>query len=268
MRTCVLSIGQIRSLPAALGGAAVLLLPAAFAAAAPLTNGNFEAATNADSATNTFPSWTESTGNAAIKATTALAGSTSALLTGTNGTVGTMSQAVDPLTSSFDLSFSFAAVDPGGASASTSNRSLQLLLTGSNGAQINLIITRGSSTSFGSVQIFGPSAFNAIASQADKVNFSTSLASPVVNTLRLTGTVGGNYTVTTNGTASGPVNFYQAGTASTPTDFTTVNFTTVNAATVNYVVDNVVLTPEPAAAGLLAAAAAAGGLARRRPRSA
>ncbi|HEX8914558.1 MAG TPA: PEP-CTERM sorting domain-containing protein [Humisphaera sp.] len=247
-----------------LAAVAALLLPACPASAAVLTNGNFEAPTGTDSSTTTFPSWGESTGAAAIRATTALSGSTSALLTGTNGTVGTLSQTVDPITGTFDLSFSFAAVNPGGATAGTSDRALQLLLTGSNGAQINLIVIRGSSSAVGSVQIYNGS-FQSIASQVDKVNFSTSLDSPVVNTLRLTGSVGGGYTVATNGTQSGAVSYYQGGTAPLPTDFKTVNFTTVNAATVNYVVDNVTLVPEPAGAGLLAAAAA-GGLAVRRRR--
>lgn len=254
---------------ASYAAAAVLLaLPAAVASAAPLTNGNFEAAGGgADNTTTTFPNWTESNGNAAVRASAPLGGSgTSALLTGNGGTLGTLSQAVTPLTNTFDFSFDFAAVNPGGASPSTNDRALQLLLTGSNGAQINLIIIRGSSPSVGSVQVFGGS-FQSIASQADQVDFSPSLANPVLNTLRLAGSIGGGYTITTNGVTSGAVTFYQgSSSASTPTDFATVNFTTVNAATVNYVVDNVALTPEPASAGVFAAVMAGGLLRRRRRR--
>jgi hypothetical protein len=240
------------------------------ASGAILTNGNFESAPNADSATNTFSNWGESAptgavtpGNAAVKAVTALSGSTSALLTGTSNQVGTLSQTVDPISSSgtFDMSFNLAAVDPGGAG--TGFRSFQLLLTGSNNGQINLIVTRGSTTSVGSVQLFSTSAnaFQAIGPLADKINFSTSLSSPVVNTISISGTPGGNYTVTANGTPSGTVNFYQG--SSNPTDFNSVNFTTVNAATVNYVVDNVTLAPEPASFGLMGLAAI-GLLSRRR----
>lgn len=267
-----------RAARAAGAAAAAVLLPGAWAAAAPLTNGNFEAGTNADNSTNTFLNWAENaagtavnSGNVAVRATTALAGSTSARLTGTGGQagtqIGTLSQTVDPISGAFNLSFALAAVDPGGATPSTANRSFQLLLTGANGAQINLIVIRGSSTSVGTVQLFG-TAFTTPTNLADRINFSTSLASPVVNTLTLAGTVGGSYTVTANGTTSAPVSLYQAGTAATPTDFTSVNFTTVNAATVGYVVDNVAFVPEPASAGLLGAVALAGLTRRtaRRPR--
>jgi hypothetical protein len=249
--------------------AALLLVVTASpsASAAPLANGTFESAPNADNSTNTFASWGESTGNAAIKATgtSALAGTTSALLTGATagGTIGTLSQTVDPITGGFNLGFTFAAVNPAGASPSTNDRALQLLLTGSNGAQINLIVIRGSSASTGSVQVFGGS-FQPLASQADKVNFSTSLTSPVLNTITLAGAVGGEYTISTNGNTSGPVTFYQAGTAATPTNFTTLNFTTVNATTQNYTVDNVTLTPEPSSALLLAAGGLLLGARRRR----
>jgi len=265
------TVGKPRNRSTWLAAAAVLA-PAAwasFASAAPLTNGNFEAATNADSATNTFPGWTETAaanaGNTAIRATTPLNGTTSALLTGTSNQIGTLSQAVDPITGSFFLSYNFAGVDPGGAG--TGFRSHQLLLTGANGGQINLIVIRGSTTSTGSVQVFSTTAnaFQALTNLNDKVNFSSSLASPVSNTLTITGTVGGNYTVSVNGTSAAPVSFYQG--TSNPADFTNVNFTTVNAATVNYVVDNVALTPEPGTVGLLAAATGVCLLRRRRRRT-
>jgi hypothetical protein len=53
------------------------------------------------------------------------------------------------------------------------------------------------------VQLFGTS-FNTPTNLADSVDFSTSLASPDLNTLRIAGTVGGSYTVTVNGVASTP----------------------------------------------------------------
>lgn len=227
-----------------------------------LTNGNFEAAGNADSATNTFPGWNETTtattnqGNVAVRAVTALGGTTSARLTGAGNTIGNLTQNISPMTGPFSLSFDFAAVDPG--AAGNANRSLQLLLSGTGG-QINLIVIRGSNSSVGSVQLFGTS-FNAIVSQADRINYSSSLDTPVMNNITITGTVGGSYTINTNGLESGPVSFYQTG---APSNFNAVTFTTTNSNTLNYVVDNVSLVPEPASAGVLAIAGVTA-LARRR----
>lgn len=277
MQSCTKAVGRLRRRSIPLAVVAAVTAPAAWASlgassasAAPLSNGNFEAATNADTATNTFPGWTESAtanaGNTAVKATTALSGLTSAQLTGTSGQIGTLNQTVDPITGSFNLTYTFAGVDPGGAG--TGFRSHQLLLTGTNFGQINLIVIRGSTTSIGSVQVFSTTAnaFQSLTNLVDKVNFSPSLAAPVSNTVNITGTVGGAYTVTVNGTSAAAASTFYQGT--NPTDFNNVQFTTVNSTTANYVVDNVTLTPEPAAAGLLGVGAAAGLLRRRRQRRA
>jgi len=231
-----------------------------------LINGNFEDAPNPDAATNTFAGWNETAptggtpGAAGVRATTALSGIISSrLLASPNGT---LTPSVPAAPSQYQLDVDFAALAPLDNNA---DRTLNIILPGSGG-QINLRLVRPAGATTGNVQVFSSplNAFQTILTGA--VNFSPDLGTPVVNHLRLAADYSDPtaanrfYEVTVNGQGSGPEVFFQNG---TPSNLTRVDFTTVNGTNVSYVIDNVTLTPEPAAAGLLAVGAV-GLLARRR----
>ncbi len=242
-------------------GAPVILLTTVAAHAAPLTNGNFEAALGVDSATSTFASWTETNGNTAIAAPTPLSGSHSAQLVGT--AAGLMSQNPTAITGTYSLTASFAATDPGGSAARVMN-----LIYGQLGAgsQINLRVIEGttSPTTLGSLQVFDTTINNWQTILPNAVPFSTSLSTPTVNSLSIDGTVGGAYTVKVGAASSASVSYYQNGAFAS---IGRVEFHTDNGVNGTYVVDDVTLTPEPCSMTVMSILGGAALLGRRRRRA-
>jgi hypothetical protein len=239
-------------------GAPVVLLTTVAVHAAPLTNGDFEAALGTDSSTSTFPNWTESNGNMAIAAPTPLSGTHSAQLVGT--AAGSMLQNPTAISGIYSLTAKFAAVDPGG----NANRVMNLIYGQLGiGNQVNLRVIQGttSPTTLGSLQVFDTAINNWQTILPNAVPFSTSLATPTVNSLSIDGTVGGSYTVKVGAATSASVSFYQN---APPTSIGRVEFHTDNGTNGTYVVDDVTLTPEPGSVMIMSVLGGAALLARRR----
>jgi hypothetical protein len=245
-------------------GAAVLVLAGVAAPSAHaflLANGDFEAHPNNDASTTTFTGWTESNGGTAVVAATPLAGASSARFVG--GVGGSVTQNLLSTANQFTFTLNFAALAPTNNGA---DRTMNIILQEATaGGQVNFRIVRSADAgTLGDVQVFDNAVFQTILT--DVVNFSSDLATPVVNTLTISGTFNdtpsSSYVVNVNGTNSTARTDYQGGTGQ-PANLARVTFATINGTNVDYVVDNVVVTPEPGSA-TLAADAASLLLARRR----
>ena len=226
------------------------LAPSAHAAL--LTNGDFEVHPNTDASTTTFTGWTESVGTAAVVAATPLAGTSSTrFVAGTGG----VQQDLLGGTNTFTFSAVLAAIAPAN---NASDRTLNLFLQETTGGgQVNFRVIRSADAGTqGDVQVYNGTAFVTILS--DVVNFSTDLATPVTNTLSISGTFNdgptSSYVVTVNGNSSTSRNEFQGG-AGQPSNFARFLVATTNGTNTDFVLDSVVAVPEPASAAALALAA-------------
>lgn len=248
----------------AVGGLCLGVACAAPVRANVILNGDFESPTNANSATNTFPNWTEFAGGAGNAGDTAVVAAVG--ITGTSARLvtdkGNLVQAPAVGLSSYQLDLDFAMPDP----VTAGNRGFSMFIQGSTGqGQINMRVVNGTLAGKGTLQAFRSSDSTWQTLVANAVNFSASdLSSLTTNHLTITGSYGPvSYTAVVNGSPSAASNFTQG---TTPTSFSQLTFSS-DFSSVDWVVDNVVLTgtavPEPGVAGLIAAAALMG-LGRRR----
>lgn len=239
-----------------LGSIAFLGVLPVTAGAAFLTNGDFETEPlGDDSATTTFPNWTEAAGGNAVNTPVPITGAHSAKLVAGGGS---MSQSTsDPgnglTTFTFDLDF--AASDPGGPT----NRSFHLNVRHAPTAgglfhQINVRVVDIDSDGDGDVQVFNsPTGTNTgswITALPSAVVFSASDTDLGVNHLTIVGDYSDatpSYDLTVNAALSaGRTEFH--GTPILGEAVEQVSFETGSSAGGSfYVVDNITLVPEPAA---------------------
>lgn len=244
--------------------------------AAVLTNGDFEQNTIGANIQN-FTGWgefqTDSNATvrntAAIIATTTISGTASAELVagGTNG--GAIRQAISPALTQFSTTLNFASLTPeAGAAADTRYFSMQLKHGGGLSIdQINIrIIKSGQLQSFnGTWQNVG--TLTALFSTDTGTAGAWGTETVVSNSLGIVGnyTTTPSYSISLNGTTVNNLSFFQGTAPTAGSDLDTISFNG-NLSAKNFLVDNVVVVPEPSAALLVALTSSLAVLRRRRSR--
>jgi hypothetical protein len=235
-----------------------------------LSNGDFEISDPGPEPVLTFPGWGEFTGDTtvAVKNSAAIAqtfspigGTASAEIVAGASPGGALRQGVLDGPVKFTLELEFAMLSPDGGAAATA-RFFQVLIKHGGETSINQINLRVVTS--GALQAFDGSAFQTIGSLAAAFTTDSGTSgifdgeTPVVNTLRVVGdydTTDGTplpmYDVTLNGVTVSNLMFFQ-GTAGSAADngIDAIAFLGT-AASKNFLVDNVVLVPEPSSAALL-----------------
>ena len=239
-----------------------------------LANGDFEIS---GAGNPTFTGWSELTNDASIdpKTTAAIIGGATISGSGTiemvalatNG--GAVRQSVASAMTQFTVSLEFASLSPEtSADASTRYFSMQLKHgISTSTTQINLRVAKS-----GQLQAYDGANWQAIGTLSAVFSTDTgtlgswSSETVVANSLTVTADYSGapTYSVNLNGTTVSGLSHFQGGVPGGGTNtLTNISFNGVASAK-NFLVDNVVVVPEPGTSGLLAAAGL-GVFLRRRP---
>jgi len=223
-----------------------LFLPTAEVRGAFIVNGDFE---NVSGTEPTFPGWVEANPGTASPAVTAISGSSSLLMNVATPNSSISQVLSSALTAPFAVSLDFAVTDAN----NTSTRSLNFFLIGSdNASQINLRVIEATTVGTkGDIQVYDQAITNWRTILTNVVDYSGSLSTPVTNSLLISGIFSSgtsNYTVTVNGSPTASLNYFQG---ARPVNFNSISLSTNNGTTLPYVVDNIVVTPEPSRALLM-----------------
>lgn len=242
--------------------------------AAVLSNGDFEIS---GAGNPTFTGWSELTNDAAtdLKSTAAIiggatisgSGSMEMVALAANG--GAVRQSIPTAMTQFTVSLDFASLSPEtAADVNTRYFSMQLKHgISTSTTQINLRVAKS-----GQLQAYDGANWQAIGSLAAVFSTDTGTLGSwggetvVVNSLTVIADYSGtpSYSVNLNGTTVSGLTYFQGGVPGTGSNtLTNISFNGVTSAK-NFLVDNVVVIPEPATSGVLAAASLSVFL-RRRP---
>ncbi len=232
--------------------------------AAVLVNGDFEIS---GAGNPTFTGWSEvsndtavdSKGSSAIIGGATISGTTSVEMVALAANGGAIRQTVPTAMSQFSVSLDFAALSPDSAADATTRYFSMQLKHGAitSVTQINLRVAKS-----GQLQAYDGAAWQAIGSLVAAFSTDTGTAGAwggetvITNSLTIIADYSGapTYSVNLNGTTVSGLSYFQGGAPTTGTN--TLNSISFygGAAAKNFLVDNVVVIPEPATGGLIAAA--------------